>query len=222
MPKGQTARSLVNDGGRQPADARLFELNAGALCLDLANTVEKRPAGRARRDLLREYADLVDWGVQAGAISAQAGRRLRAAAAGHSAAASRALTRARDAREAIFDAFAAVVRRQPASARCLDRLNRPLSLAMGHLRIHGRGRDLAFDWDDTSIDLDRIVWPALKSAGELLTSPRRDRVRLCAAPECDWLFLDQSKNGTRRWCDMTVCGNRAKARRFYRRHHEPA
>ena len=57
----------------------------------------------------------------------------------------------------------------------------------------------------------------LVSAVELLTSPRRERVRTCGAETCLWLFLDTSKNGSRRWCDMNQCGNRTKARRFYRR-----
>jgi predicted RNA-binding Zn ribbon-like protein len=59
-----------------------------------------------------------------------------------------------------------------------------------------------------------MLWPVLRSAAELLTSDRMDRVRLCSAEDCDWLFLDSSRNRSRRWCDMAVCGNRSKVRRF--------
>ena len=45
----------------------------------------------------------------------------------------------------------------------------------------------------------------------------RARVRICEAPDCEWLFYDTSKNRSRRWCDMRQCGNRMKARRHYRR-----
>jgi predicted RNA-binding Zn ribbon-like protein len=68
-----------------------------------------------------------------------------------------------------------------------------------------------------SPDLDRVLWPAVVSAAELLTSDDLGRVRECASERCAWLFLDRSKNQSRRWCDMTVCGNRSKARRHYSR-----
>ncbi len=66
--------------------------------------------------------------------------------------------------------------------------------------------------------LDQMLGPVARSAVELLTSGRRARVRECeGANGCGWLFIDTSKNGRRRWCDMKVCGNRAKARRHRQR-----
>ena len=62
-----------------------------------------------------------------------------------------------------------------------------------------------------------VLAPALWSAGDLLTGPQLARVRECANDKCLWLFLDESKNGTRRWCSMSACGNRAKAHRHYAR-----
>jgi predicted RNA-binding Zn ribbon-like protein len=56
-----------------------------------------------------------------------------------------------------------------------------------------------------------VLW----SAGDLLAGARRARLRQCANPQCRWLFLDDSKAGTRRWCSMASCGNRAKAHRHY-------
>ncbi len=52
--------------------------------------------------------------------------------------------------------------------------------------------------------------------------PERDRVRRCGGANCDWLFMHNSRNHSRRWCDMGSCGNRAKARRYYARHKEDA
>jgi len=57
----------------------------------------------------------------------------------------------------------------------------------------------------------------LDDAVELLMSERLKRLRVCAAQGCGWLFLDMSKNGSRRWCEMGDCGNREKARRFYQK-----
>ena len=65
-----------------------------------------------------------------------------------------------------------------------------------------------------------LLAPVLWSAGDLLAGSRLDRVRRCANPECGWLFLDDSRAGKRRWCSMSSCGNRAKARRHYHRSRE--
>jgi predicted RNA-binding Zn ribbon-like protein len=67
--------------------------------------------------------------------------------------------------------------------------------------------------------LEQLIWPIAQAAAELLTSDELRLVRFCEAPDCEWLFLDHSRNGSRRWCDMTTCGNRAKARRHYQRAH---
>ena len=60
-----------------------------------------------------------------------------------------------------------------------------------------------------------LLAPVLWSAADLLLRARHRRIRRCANPECLWLFIDESRMGTRRWCDMASCGNRAKARRHY-------
>jgi predicted RNA-binding Zn ribbon-like protein len=84
--------------------------------------------------------------------------------------------------------------------------------------VQRRRRQLALAWRDADrTDLDRVLWEAAASAADLLTSPDLARVKTCPGAGCAWLFLDRSRNGTRRWCDMSVCGNRAKARRHYSR-----
>ncbi|MCX7382259.1 MAG: CGNR zinc finger domain-containing protein [Alphaproteobacteria bacterium] len=62
-----------------------------------------------------------------------------------------------------------------------------------------------------------LLSPVLWSAADLLTGPRRGRLRLCANPVCGFLFIDDSKSANRRWCTMTACGNRAKAQRHYQK-----
>lgn len=58
-----------------------------------------------------------------------------------------------------------------------------------------------------------------RSALDLLPAANWRRIRICG--NCGWLFLDRSRNGSRQWCDMSVCGNRQKARRHYRRRRSP-
>lgn len=192
----------------------LYELTAGELCLDFANTVDARPT-EARRELLAEYDDLIRWSVQAGIITAQTAKRLRKKAPQHRRQASTALRRARLLREAIFEVFNASAQGVSPAISALDTLNEHVAAAFSRLRIGRSEGSFQWEWEWEEEDaLDRMLWPVARSAAELLTSDRLKRVRVCSAAECDWLFLDQSKNSSRRWCDMTVCGNRAKARRF--------
>jgi predicted RNA-binding Zn ribbon-like protein len=193
----------------------VFEISGGDLALDLANTRERRPTPRPA-ERLDHYRDLVSWGVQAGAIAAEPAARLRAIAARRPRAARAALARAIQLREAIFDVFSAVAGNRPLPQAALARLNAALPAALARLRLAAAERGAAWTWADPP-HLDRVLWPALRAAARLLTSTRLGRVRECAARDCAWLFLDRSRNGSRRWCDMSVCGNREKARRFQRR-----
>jgi predicted RNA-binding Zn ribbon-like protein len=192
-----------------------FELTGGSPCLDLANTLEGRPQPRPR-ELIRAYADLLAWGEQAGLLTHAHARRLRGKARERPREAEAARKRALALREALFSIFSAVADGSGPPPRPLASLNLALPEAMSHLRLTPQGRTFAWGWSKEA-DWDRPLWPVIRSAGELLTSDARERVRRCAAPDCDWLFLDASRNRSRRWCDMAVCGNRAKARQHYRR-----
>jgi len=72
-------------------------------------------------------------------------------------------------------------------------------------------------WRDLAETSDGPLWPVVDAAANLITSADRHHVRECGAEVCRWLFLDRSKNHSRRWCDMRICGNRSKARRFHAR-----
>lgn len=206
----------IKRGGRPGPKGYLFEITGGAPCLDLANTVDNRPT-EERREMLATYKDLVDWGRQSGTISAGTAAELLKVARLRPQAAESALRRARAVREAIFDLFSALVAGRATPPRALRVLNRALERALSHLRLEQQGGELAWSWDMRRAPLDRVLWPAVRSAAELASQEERIRVRECAAASCSWLFLDRSKNGSRRWCDMTVCGNRAKASRYYAR-----
>jgi predicted RNA-binding Zn ribbon-like protein len=215
-PKGGKVPS-VRFGGVPTPDGYVFELTGGSLCLDLANTLDNRPTAQPR-ELLATYEDLVAWGVQAGAVPPATAQPLRRTARAHPRAATRALQQARHVREALFAIFAAVAAGRLPPADASDRLNEALPSALAARRLSLGTGTPAWSWAEHDLpDLDRVLWPAVVSAAELLTSPDLDRVRECASERCAWLFLDRSKNRSRRWCDMTVCGNRTKARRHYAR-----
>src|SRR5262245_53829838 len=190
-----------------------FETSGGDLCLDLVNTLERWPA----LDRLTSYGSLVAWGVAAGAIRRVEAAALRRLAGRRPRAAAQALGRALEIRATLFELFSAVAADLPLPRRALARLNGWLPAAMARVRLSGEHRAANWAWDD-AVHLGRVVWPVLRAAALLLTSEEgRERLRHCAARDCEWLFLDNSRNGTRRWCKMNVCGNREKARRFQQR-----
>jgi predicted RNA-binding Zn ribbon-like protein len=99
----------------------------------------------------------------------------------------------------------------------LRTLNRAIGRAMSHAGLTpSRGR-FEWSWPEAPLDLDRVSWWVARSAAELLTSPDLTFVRECAGYDCGWLFMDTTKNRSRRWCNMSTCGNRAKGRRHYER-----
>lgn len=207
----------VKRGGHRTARGFRFELDGGAPCLDLANTLDERPLA-SRRDNLESYADLLDWGEQSGLVSRAEATALRRTATSRPAAAGRALERMKSLREALFMLFSELAQGRPAPAPALDDLNQSLGRVYARSRLVPTPTGFRTGFDFQPTDLERLLFPVVQSAQELLTSATElERLRLCAAETCDWLFLDRSRNRSRRWCDMSVCGNRDKARRFYRR-----
>jgi predicted RNA-binding Zn ribbon-like protein len=196
--------------------AGMANLVGGRLCLDFANTADWHASGHPE-EWLTSYADLVAWGRHVGVLSPHQVRLLEGEALGRPTEAAAVLRRAIALREAIYRLFTAVALGQGVDAADLAALNQALSDALARARVVPAGAGFAWDWDGPAGALDRVLWPVARSAAELLTSDERARVRQCAGDPCGWLFLDTSKNRSRRWCTMDSCGNRAKARRHYAR-----
>jgi predicted RNA-binding Zn ribbon-like protein len=110
-----------------------------------------------------------------------------------------------------------ILGRDDPDAGDLDLLADEAGRAAAERRLVAGREAYVFAWPESD-RLEQLIWPVALSAAELLTSEERPRVKECAADDCNWLFLDMSRNRSRRWCDMKVCGNRAKARRFSERH----
>ncbi len=195
---------------------QIFDFTGGLLCLDYANTVEDRPDIHPR-ELLNSYNDLVSWGQQAQVLTELEGQQLHEEAARRPAEASRVLEYAIAVREAIFRIFKAVTKEVSPEEDDLVSLSSAVADAQAHARIVSKADGFDWDWSGNANELDRMMWPVVRSAANLLTSDELDDVRVCASETCNWLFMDTSKNHSRRWCDMKSCGNRAKARRFYGR-----
>jgi predicted RNA-binding Zn ribbon-like protein len=192
-------------------------LIGGALCLDFVNTVDPRHAPD-RREYLDSYPALAAWGRHAGTAGADQGDWPDMAAAGDPAGAERVLARAIRLREALYPLVRGAARGQSPDPGDLGVLQAELTLALPHLRVAWSPAGFAREWEHDSTALDQVLWPVSWSAAELLTHGPLDRIRECPGQgNCGWVFLDLTKNTSRRWCDMRVCGNRAKARRHYAR-----
>jgi len=187
---------------------RLYELTGGNLALDFANTVMNRAAAEPE-DLLPDYVSLVRWSEQAGVIDPEEGAALLRQARANPSAAARAMRRAIKLRELIF----AVFRADTMDEARLESLQALSAEASTHRRLVQEGKGVAWKWQRDG--LDQMFWPIIDAATSLLTSDRRARVRVCDGETCLWLFIDNSRQGNRRWCDMTTCGNQAKAKRHY-------
>lgn len=189
---------------------------AGDVALDFANTCDHE-AGVIVADWLRSYADLLDWVGRVGLLEAAQVEHLRRLAARQPAVAADVFQQALSLRAAIYAVVNAIAVQQPPATEALAYLNAVLAACQPYLQIEATGEGFRWGWAGDADALDRPLWPLARAAADLLASPSLRLLRQCPAEDCGWLFLDTSRNHTRRWCDMDDCGNRAKARRHYRR-----
>jgi predicted RNA-binding Zn ribbon-like protein len=193
-----------------------FEFLAGHLALDFANTVHNWGAPDPEDDL-KGFSDLVSWARQAGVVNEQESRELHRSAQANPAAAASDLKRALRLRGLIYEVFSGIAQGARPHPGALAGLNSYCKQAMAQVSIQRVGDRYELGWEQGNRIFDRVLWAVTRSAMDLMTSERLGRVRQCAGESCSWLFLDTSRNGLRRWCDMQACGNRAKVRRFRQR-----
>jgi predicted RNA-binding Zn ribbon-like protein len=196
------------------------DLMGGHPALDLVDTVGgmlDRPV-TDEDEFLRSYEDLVQLGLETETLSERAARRLRRAARERPRDAERAHAAALEARAVIDSVFRPIAEgseKPPADA--LDELAKLHVTAISHGRLVARGGHAEWSWEDAP-GLDAPLWPLVHSAVELVTEGPLDRVSQCG--RCRWLFLDTTKNHSRRWCSMEGCGTDAKIERYVARRRE--
>jgi predicted RNA-binding Zn ribbon-like protein len=190
-----------------------FDLSGGNLCLDFINTVSDR-AGEPREHV-ETYGDLLEFARQAGAMPPAEVEELAAEATSDPAYATRVNAQALRTREVLYRIFRTIATENMPGDRDLAALNSILVDGLAKARLIREGDAYRWSWAGDCSCLERPLWQVAHSAADLLASGRLDRIRLCGSDTCEWLFLDESRNRSRRWCDMSTCGNREKARRHY-------
>ena len=188
-----------------------------ALCLDFANTVGNRISRDSSREYLNELGDLVRWCLEAELISPAVADSLLEQGKPEPEKAAAMLREARELREVIYRIFLAHLKRKSPASADLRRFNLFLSSMplLFEVRIENHRPVCQHQPADTG--LAQLVAPVAWSAANLLGSEEMLYVKQCGDKECGWLFLDTTKNHKRRWCEMSACGCRAKARTYYRR-----
>ncbi len=196
--------------------AEPFDFVGNHLCLDFSNTLHDRNTSTAR-DHFTTYSDLARWSQAAGILSPEETQLLLEEAKRHPAEATQVLQKAIDLRETLYRIFSAIASEDSPEATDLQALNAAFTEAMSRACIAQKEEGFTWDWNGKETALERMVWQIARSAAEFLVSAELPLTRECAANDCSWLFLDTSKNHSRRWCDMKSCGNRAKVGKHYER-----
>jgi predicted RNA-binding Zn ribbon-like protein len=196
-----------------------FTLAGGHPVLDFLNTMGGERLTAPREDLVTPE-DLVSWGLQSGWLDQDRAHAMLVELQLRPAEARAALVRVRAFREALFRVFLAASGDAQPAPEALEAFEREVRRAWAERRLV-RTAEHGWRWaSPESARLDAFIPGLALAASELLTGPQRARVRICEATPldgCGWLFLDTSRNGTRRWCEMATCGNKYKARRHYAR-----
>jgi predicted RNA-binding Zn ribbon-like protein len=198
-----------------------FQYIGGDPALDLVNTVDWTSRG-PEIDRLTNFDRLTRWAEGAGVLSPKTAAALRRRAAARPREAEAAYQAALQARQVLQRLLSSIAEGKPAGHE-LDDFNRLLVQAVGHMRVvsAGSGRTgnpkLRLGWEHLETRLDAVIWPVLWSAASLIFSDEASLIRTCGGTDCGWMYVDRSRNGLRRWCQMETCGTREKSRRRYER-----
>ena len=204
---------------RHGAGTMLVSAVGEDICLGFANTLAWR--GReAPVEALADFAALVTWAQASAALPAPTARQLGSWAREHPLKAAKVFAEAIILREAIYRISSALASGEPVGEEDFGTLSHALLDTPVRRRLARSGAGYA--WQIALGKIGRaglpaatLLAPVLWSAADLMVGSRQRNIRQCANDACLWLFVDASKNGTRRWCDMASCGNRAKAHRHY-------
>src|SRR5687768_9770259 len=196
-----------------------FKYVGGDPSIDLVNTVDWTDRGLVE-DRLTDYERLTRWAEGAGIVAPRLTSQLRALALEQPRVAERVHREAVELRWRLRQLFTAVERGERLDRTSeLQPFNESLRATLSRLELAAPPRSVddgapaRWSWKEVSTRLDSLLWPVIRSAADLLISNEAARIRECGGADCGWMYVDRSRNGLRRWCQMETCGNREKQRR---------
>jgi predicted RNA-binding Zn ribbon-like protein len=189
-----------------------LELVGGVLCLDFANTINSRV--NPEHDYLTQCSDLVGWANKVGILSPTEAKQLQKRAKQNSEEAEQTINTARGIRELLYRIFSNAAKGSEPKKKDLEIFVAAYAETFSRGQLTKENNHYQTTWKLDEM-LDAVLWPIVHSAGQLLHSEDLGHAKEC--PGCGWLFLDTSKNQSRRWCSMNTCGARDKMRRYHKR-----
>jgi predicted RNA-binding Zn ribbon-like protein len=195
-----------------------LQLDGGCPAFDFANTISNRN-DPDYFDYLPRYDDFIQWIEKIELLPKGKINAITTFSKSHTRKSAETLQQVIEAREVIFKLFSSLAQHQKADTETLDVFNNFLSEALSTIRVEIGRTEIAtsFTVSDKTI-LKEPLYLLIKNAFDILSTQSFERIKAC--PTCKWLFLDTTKNGKRRWCNMQVCGSNDKARRYYHRKKE--
>jgi predicted RNA-binding Zn ribbon-like protein len=195
-----------------PSRAGSLPLVGGVLALDFCNTTSGRGTD-GRLEHLQAAEHVLMWARHAGVLDADAEARLRRRCGADARLGKRLLERALDLRDAIYRADAALANGQPVDQADLDAIATAHASCLAKGRLTTKDGGFGWTWNAQDTPEEAVLGPIAASAMMVLAAADRARLKQCPGHQCGWLFLDTTKASNRRWCEMEVCGNRAKQKR---------
>jgi predicted RNA-binding Zn ribbon-like protein len=195
-------------------------LVGGVLALDFCNTSSVRGTER-HIEHLRSADDIVTWAHHALILDDARAAYLHDRAAREVTLAQALFKRAYHLRDAIYRIDAALARKATPAQADIDALAQEHAACLAKARLATLEGAFGWTWDVDAAPVESILGPISASAMMVLTNADHARLKQCGGHQCGWLFLDVSKSNKRRWCEMEVCGNRAKQKRLRGRSKDP-
>lgn len=183
------------------------------LCINFVNTVSWR-GKPTPKEYLPNVESWLEWIKEEGLVSEEVFSQLEAKGEEE---AENAFDKAIEFREALYNFLKAFGRSKAPMAEDLVLVQGVLGNAMMRLKLVEGDSSWGFELEQDLTDWEAPLYPCALSAAQLVAGPWANRLRVCGREECEWIFMDNTKNRSRKWCDMKTCGNVVKARRSYAR-----
>lgn len=205
-----------------PYDWSEKDMIGGNAALDFVNTVSNWNNGQAPADRLEGPLGFGEWAGLAGLLDEEDLSRLKKQVQENPKAAADIYKQAQDLRAALWRIFNAIATKENANPDDLAALDQWKARSAHHCRIVQDGDGFRRRCKDEAPALERALRLIVEAAEALLLNGRLDRIHNCGGDACEWMFIDLSKNGRRRWCSMATCGNEAKVKKFRKQKNKSA
>ncbi len=192
-----------------------MSIDGNCLVFNFINTVHSRADGDEPFEYLSSYEKLMEWCERLEVMPPDRIKKLSTISDSNPEEAENSLDEMIKVRGMLYRFFSEIAAGQQVEKSYLDDFNQEMSQSLTNLRFISEGKDLRLDWETEKTDLKEPLWRVMKSAYDALTEETFERIKECEA--CGWVFLDQSKNRSRRWCSMESCGSTHKAKKYYHR-----